>query len=91
MIDVEGHELEVLKGAVATIEKSRPVLLIEVRDRNLHDVSAWFQSRDYRQISVARAMQSEGNENYVFVPAEKLTQLAIKGESSEWAAVGQGT
>ena len=79
-IDVEGHEAEVIKGAATTIEKSRPVLLIEVRSSNLPALGAWFQSRDYRQLSVARIFQSEEYENYVFVPAEKLAQLAIKGE-----------
>jgi FkbM family methyltransferase len=89
-IDVEGHELEVLKGGAATIDKSRPVLLVEVRAWNLPAVGSWFQSRDYRQISLARAFQSKENENFVFVPAEKLTQLAIKDESGEWAPVGHG-
>ncbi|MGK7390870.1 MAG: FkbM family methyltransferase [Candidatus Cyclobacteriaceae bacterium M2_1C_046] len=34
-IDVEGFELNVLKGGVKTIEKFRPTLFIEVNDRNL--------------------------------------------------------
>lgn len=34
-IDVEGHELEVLKGAAATIRRDRPVLLIEIEQRHL--------------------------------------------------------
>ena len=29
-IDVEGHELEVIKGALNTIEKNKPVLVIEI-------------------------------------------------------------
>ena len=28
-IDVEGHELKVIKGAIATIEKYNPVIVIE--------------------------------------------------------------
>lgn len=35
-IDVEGHELEVLKGGAATIERYRPVLLMEVHS-NIKD------------------------------------------------------
>lgn len=34
-IDVEGYELEVLKGAVKTIEKYKPILLIEIDDKLL--------------------------------------------------------
>lgn len=33
-IDVEGHELEVLKGAVTTIERNHPFCLIEVESRH---------------------------------------------------------
>ena len=33
-IDVEGHELEVLRGALSTIEKERPSLLVEAEDRH---------------------------------------------------------
>jgi FkbM family methyltransferase len=34
-IDVEGHELEVLRGGEATIRRERPVLLVEVEQRHL--------------------------------------------------------
>jgi FkbM family methyltransferase len=33
-IDVEGHELAVLNGAVVTIERNRPALLIELEERH---------------------------------------------------------
>jgi FkbM family methyltransferase len=33
-IDVEGHELSVLKGASQTIERHRPLMLIEIEDRH---------------------------------------------------------
>lgn len=76
-IDVEGHELEVIKGGAATIEKSRPVLLIEVKDHNLPTVSAWFQDRDFKTISLARVFQLKRSENFLFVPSEKLSQLPL--------------
>ena len=33
-VDVEGHELEVLRGALSTIEKDRPSILVEAEDRH---------------------------------------------------------
>jgi FkbM family methyltransferase len=33
-IDVEGHEMEVLEGALATIKRDRPLLLIEAEERH---------------------------------------------------------
>ena len=74
---VEGHEVEVLRGGAATIEQSRPILLIEVRAWNLTTVSAWFEERGFRQISLAHFFNLKKSEDYVFVPAEKLAQLAI--------------
>lgn len=34
-IDVEGHELSVLRGAGKTLERNRPLLLIEIEERHL--------------------------------------------------------
>ena len=34
-IDVEGHELDVLKGATQTMLRERPVLLVEIEQRHL--------------------------------------------------------
>ncbi len=76
-IDVEGHEIEVVKGGATTIEQSRPVLLIEVKDQNLPALNAWFEDRDFNQISLACVFHLKRSANYVFVPAEKRAQLAI--------------
>lgn len=53
-IDVEGFELEVLKGAIKTIEKHRPTVLIEVHGLYFNDSSGhvksvyeFFESREY--------------------------------------------
>jgi FkbM family methyltransferase len=51
-IDVEGHELDVLKGADATISRERPCLLIEVEEQHhsgaVNAVFAYFLERRYR-------------------------------------------
>jgi FkbM family methyltransferase len=53
-IDVEGAELQVLKGGQASIERFRPALLVEIEDRHTAryrhpgiDVAAWLIERDY--------------------------------------------
>ena len=48
-IDVEGHELEVLKGAVATISRDRPVLYVENdREDRSADLIGWLHDHGYR-------------------------------------------
>jgi FkbM family methyltransferase len=50
-IDVEGHELAVLRGAADTIHRWRPAILIEVEDRHragaVESVQTWFQQAGY--------------------------------------------
>lgn len=50
-IDVEGHELEVLKGARQFLERNRPTLLIEIEERhcpgNLKAVPEWLAALNY--------------------------------------------
>ena len=50
-IDVEGHELAVLRGGTETIRRWRPAVLIEVEDRHrdgaLASVNAWFRQEGY--------------------------------------------
>ena len=72
-IDVEGHELEVLKGAMETLVNNRPVVLIEVRQQNREAVFALFASLNYQQKKFQDFMdKSIVEENYIFVPKEKL-------------------
>ena len=46
-IDVEGHEPEVLAGAVGTLERNRPVVLAEIREANRSGVLALFERLGY--------------------------------------------
>jgi FkbM family methyltransferase len=50
-IDVEGHELSVLQGAVGLIERSEPVFLVEAEDRHranaTSSVFSFFADHDY--------------------------------------------
>ncbi len=51
-IDVEGHELNVLNGAVELLENSQPVFLVEAEDRHRTEATrllfAFFEARRYR-------------------------------------------
>jgi FkbM family methyltransferase len=51
-IDVEGHEMNVLRGADELIAKRRPTLLVEAENRHranaVQDVFTFFLSRNYR-------------------------------------------
>ena len=51
-IDVEGHELNVLNGAVGLLESSQPVFLVEAEDRHraaaTRSVFEFFRSKSYR-------------------------------------------
>jgi FkbM family methyltransferase len=62
-IDVEGHELAVLKGAVATIERHRPAMLIEIEYRHgapVDDIFSFLEQRGYRALALldGRALTS---------------------------------
>jgi len=51
-IDVEGHELNVLNGAVELLEHSQPVFLVEAEDRHraqaTRSIFEFFETRSYR-------------------------------------------
>ncbi len=88
-IDVEGHELEVLKGAAKTIEACRPIILIEVRTLNERDIELWFHSLHYRQcrylessrlVALTHFLPSTGD--CVYVPDERLKLMGIQDQAS---------
>lgn len=51
-IDVEGHELNVLRGAVELLEHSQPIFLVEAEDRHrlqaTRSIFEFFEDRSYR-------------------------------------------
>ncbi len=84
-IDVEGHEIEVLKGAAATIEQSRPVVLIEVKNENQLAVNAWFLAREFKHHSLDELFDSRRcTGDHLYIPTElsdrlRLTKRAKRG------------
>ena len=83
-IDVEGHELEVLKGAAELFATQKPVLLIEIEERhcagNLVRVPEWLSQFGYRVhcldkstskltlVSDVQAVANKGVNNFWFLP-----------------------
>ncbi len=82
-IDVEGHEISVLEGAIATIRANRPVLLVESERGHNPDapenVLKLLRAEGYMAIylddagkigAVGRSRPPEGIVNYIFIPIE---------------------
>ena len=62
-IDVEGHEVPLLEGAIDTIDVYAPIIFIEIHDKNRKkDINAydWLIERGYKEVI---AMSSS---NYLF-------------------------
>ncbi len=66
-IDVESMEIDVLDGAGKLIDRSRPKIMIEVRDANIEAFCSALHRIDYR---VKTIFADQGYANYLIVPAE---------------------
>ncbi|MER2536971.1 MAG: FkbM family methyltransferase [Rhizobiaceae bacterium] len=69
-IDVEGMEMEVLAGAAGLIERCRPLIFIEIANRNMPAFSAWLERSAYR---VERIFTDKGHANFIVMPRESAT------------------
>lgn len=68
-IDVEGHEGETLQGASGTIARERPVVLVEINERNIAAVRAFFKALGYSETSLQKLAGIAGSAgNHIFVP-----------------------
>lgn len=84
-IDVEGAELQVLKGGQASIERFRPTVLVEIEDRHTaryrhpgSDVATWLRRRGY----VMHTWQGSWQETDV-VCTHARNYLFLAGETGE--------
>lgn len=69
-VDVEGHELQVLEGAENTLRRTRPHILIEVRDSNLAAVDRFLESLDFRRAEIRNLIGCPGAPgNYFYMPS----------------------
>jgi FkbM family methyltransferase len=65
-LDVEGMEMEVLSGLDRLFRRAKPILMVEVADKDAEAFAAWALERDYRLAfnkPVAKA-----KENYILLP-----------------------
>ncbi len=68
-VDVEGHELEVLRGGVETIRRCKPTLLVEVKPDNETGVAEFLEPIGYRRYTLQELIGRQGSEeNYIFLP-----------------------
>lgn len=68
-IDVEGMEMAVLRGLQKTVQKHRPILLVECDRANIHDFADWRLAHAYA-IPVSIKHYAE-NRNFLLVPEER--------------------
>ncbi|MEL6877076.1 MAG: FkbM family methyltransferase [Pseudomonadota bacterium] len=68
-IDVEGHELAVLRGLERVLREQSPTLFVEVEDHNCAELDVLMHASNYR---VAEQIQRyPGRRNFLCVPSEK--------------------
>ena len=72
-LDVEGMELDALEGASKTIERSRPILLVEKIKSNPEQINRWFSDRGYvlREVGInILAVHSDDRARGEIIPAK---------------------
>ena len=79
-IDVEGHEIEVIDGAKITIEKNKPVLLVEIEEqhskKNVNDSINYINTLGYNSFYYDKDSLKNTSElenfklynNFIFLP-----------------------
>lgn len=64
-IDVEGMEMSVLAGSRELIQQWKPLIFIEIANRNTPALMEWLKDADYR---VMRIFTDKGHANYLLAP-----------------------
>lgn len=74
-MDVEGHEMKALAGLARTIQLNRPVMFIEVDQKNFAAFDAWIKENRY--VIAERFKRYANNENFLVRPSEKPIQTFL--------------
>jgi len=92
-VDAEGFDHDVLIGAVRTVEKCRPFVVVEIEDAHASAIRDYFETRRYRLLGydIARdrfdpetgAQRSgrSGERNLFAIPEEMIPELASRTRS----------
>lgn len=67
-IDVEGFELNVLRGMKNVLLQNKPYMTIEIRDKNFKDASLFLSSLGYKYIEISKHMDYRDYNDYLFFP-----------------------
>lgn len=73
-IDVEAHEVQVLRGASRLLDSARPVIWCEVDPKNAHEVSDLLRQKNYRLFGAAsnpHPLIAQAWWNTLAIPGEK--------------------
>lgn len=65
-IDVEGFELNVLKGMVQTLKRDLPYITIEIRDSNFSEVLSLLESIGYQYVEIEEHRDYRDYNDYLF-------------------------
>jgi len=74
-IDVQGAERQVVEGAVETLERTHPVLLVEAPSADVIDVVAHFGYRPYAYTGRRLVEGAQGDPNTFFITDVRLRQF----------------
>jgi FkbM family methyltransferase len=74
-IDVQGAERQVVEGAVETLERTHPVLLVEAPSADVIDVVARFGYRPYAYAGRRLVEGAQGDPNTFFITDGRLRQF----------------
>lgn len=66
-IDVEGMEMTVLAGSEQLIRRWKPLIFIEIANRNTPALMEWLRDTDYK---VTRIFTDKGHANYLLAPED---------------------
>lgn len=79
-IDVEGMEMDVLRGLDALIARAKPILMIEVGVERFEDFAGWALDRDY--LIYRHHTVSKTNDNYILLPSVHPAAQASEEENA---------
>lgn len=65
-IDVEGFELNVIKGMINTLNDHKPYITIEIRDKNFHEIHSMLKSIGYTYIELEEHKSFRDYNDYLF-------------------------